>query len=39
VLADSLVLTGLGVLAVWSRCEYSVRVRSALTIAADRPAF
>jgi alpha-1,2-mannosyltransferase len=34
VLADSLVLTGLGVLIVWSRSEYSGRARPAL---ADRP--
>jgi hypothetical protein len=33
ILADSLVLTGLGVLVVWSRSEYSVRARSAITIA------
>ena len=33
VLADSLVLTGLGVLVVWSRSEYTVRSRPAITIA------
>ncbi len=33
VLADSLVLTGLGVLVVWSRSEYTVRTRPAITIA------
>ena len=33
VLADSLVLTGLGVLVVWSRSEYTVRARPAITVA------
>ena len=33
VLADSLVLTGLAVLVVWSRSEYTVRARPAITVA------
>jgi hypothetical protein len=33
VLADSLVLTGLAVLVVWSRSEYTVRTRPAITVA------
>jgi len=33
VLADSLVLSGLGVLVVWSYSDYTVRVRSAVTMA------
>jgi len=38
VLADSLVLTGLGVLVVWSRSEYTVRARTASPLPADRSA-
>jgi len=34
VLADSLVLSGLGVLVVWSRSEYAVRAPSSITVAS-----